>query len=68
MPYDCPLIYRPGRDAENPADYMNRHPCPTAPEEQNLAEDYANYVCTNAVRKAMSLEEIKQETRNDAEM
>ena len=68
MPYDCQLIYRPGRDAENPADYMSRHPCPTAREEQNLAEDYVNYVCTNAVPKAMTLEEIKQETRNDAEM
>ena len=68
MPYDCQLIYRPGRDAENPADYMSRHPCPTALEEQNLAEDYVNYVCTNAVPKAMTLEEIKQETRNDAEM
>lgn len=68
MPYDCQLIYRPGRDAENPADYMSRHPCPTAPEEQNLAEDYANYVCSNAVPRAMTLEEIKHETRNDAEM
>ncbi|PFX24758.1 Retrovirus-related Pol polyprotein from transposon 17.6 [Stylophora pistillata] len=68
MPYDCQLIYQPGRDAENPADYMSRHLCPIAPEEQNLAEDYANYVCSNAVPRAMTLKEIKQETRNDAEM
>ena len=27
-----------------------------------------NYVCTNAVPKAMTLEEIKQETKRDAEM
>ena len=68
MPYDCQLFYRPGRDAKNSADYMSRHPCPTVPEEQNLAEYYANYVCTNAVPKAMTLEEIRQETRNGGEM
>ena len=28
MPYDCKLIYRPGKDAENPADFFSRHPCP----------------------------------------
>ncbi|XP_022797858.1 uncharacterized protein K02A2.6-like [Stylophora pistillata] len=68
MPHGCQLIYRPGRDAENPAYYMSRHPCPTAPEEQNLAEDHASYVCSNAVPRAMTLKEIKQETRNEAEM
>ena len=68
MPYDCQLIYRPGRDAENPADFMSRHPSSTAPEEQNLAEAYVNYVFTNAVPKVMTLEEIKQETKRDAEM
>ena len=68
MPYDCQLIYRPGRDAENPADYMSRHPSSMVPGEQNLAEDYVNYVCTKAVPKAVTLEEIKQETKHDAEM
>ena len=28
MPYNCKLIYRPGKDAENPADFMCRHPSP----------------------------------------
>ena len=68
MPYNCQLIYRPGRDAENPADFVSRHPSSTASEEQSVAEDYVNYVCTNAVPKAMTLEEIKQETKRDAEM
>ena len=36
MPYDCQLIYQPGGDAENPADFMSRHPSSTVPEEQNL--------------------------------
>lgn len=29
MLYDCKLIYRPGKDAENPADFMSRHPSPS---------------------------------------
>ena len=52
-PYDCKLIYRPGRDAENPADFMSRHPSSSQLDGQNLAEDYVNFVCTNAVPKAM---------------
>ena len=42
---------------------MSRHP-----SRQSVAEDYVNYVCTNAVPKAMTLEEIKQRTKRDAEM
>ena len=68
MPYDCKLIYRPGKDAENPADFLSRHPCPLHSELQNLAEDYVNYVCTTAVPKGMTLEDIQQTTEVDAEM
>ena len=68
MPYDCKLTYRPGRGAENPADFMSRHPSSSQLDEQNLAEDYVNFVCTNAVPKTMSLEEIKQETKEDVEL
>ena len=50
-PYDRKLIYRPGRDAENPADSMSRHPSSTAPEEPNLAEVYVNCIHINAVQK-----------------
>ena len=68
LPYDCKLIYRPGKDAETPADSLSRHPCPSDLELQNLTEDYVNYVCTTAVPKAMTLEDIKQTTKVDAEM
>ena len=68
MPYDCKLIYLPGKDAENPADFSSRHPYPSDSELQNLAEDYGNYVCTTAVPKAMILEDVKQTTKVDAEM
>ena len=62
MPHNCKLVYRPGRDAENPADFMSRHPS-SKPVEQNVAEDYVHFVCNNAVPKAMTLEEIKQATK-----
>ena len=67
-PYDCKLIYRSGKDAENPADFLSRHPCSLDSELQNLAEDYINYVCTTAVPKGMTLEDIQQTTEVDAEM
>ena len=57
-----------GKDAENPADFLSRHPCPSDSELQNLAEDYGNYVCTTAVPKPVTLEDIKQTTKVDAEM
>ena len=46
---------------------MSRHPS-VKPVEQNLAEDYVNFVCNNAVPKAMTLEEIKQATKEDVEL
>ena len=42
MPYNCQLIYRPGKDAGNPADFISRHPCNIDREERNIAEDYVN--------------------------
>ena len=67
MPYDCKLVYRPGRDAENPAEFMSRHPS-SKPVEQHVAEDDVHFVCNNAVPKAMTLEEIKQATKEDVEL
>jgi hypothetical protein len=65
MPYNCQLQYRPGKD--NPADFMSRHPKPVnfINETENLAELYANYVCSNAISKAMTREEVKLETKLD---
>ena len=47
---------------------MSRHLSSSRLDEQKLAEDYVNFVCTNAVPKAMTLEEIKQETKEDVEL
>ena len=66
MPYNSHLVYRPGKDAENPADFMSRHPNLQATAERNVADGYANYVCTNAVPKVMTLQEVKVETEKDS--
>ena len=65
MPYDCQLFYRSGRNEENPADFISRHPKASEVQEQNVAEEYANYVCINAIPKAMTIQEVEVETRKD---
>ena len=65
MPYKCHLVYRPGKDAENPADFMSRHPNLQATAKRNVADEYVYYVCSNAIPKAMTLQEIQSETEKD---
>ena len=65
LPYNFSLVYRPGRDAENPADYMSRHPCQTESLPHNIAEDYVNYISRNVIPKAMTIEEVKSATLQD---
>ena len=62
IPYNCHLVYRPGKDDGNPTDFMSRHPNHQATAERNVADEYVNYVCTNAIPKAMTLQEIQAET------
>ena len=62
---DCELIYRPGKDAENPADFISRHPSPSDPELLTLGKKYVHYVCSNAVPKAMTLKEIKHQSNKN---
>ena len=65
MPYNCHLVYRPGKDAENPADFMRRHPNLQTIAERKVADEYVNYVCTNAIPKAMTIQDIQAETEKD---
>ena len=67
MPYDCKLIYRPGKNENNPADFISRHPNILEPDQNDIsiAESFINYVCNNAVPKAMSLDEVKMATKTD---
>ena len=68
MPYDCQLLYRPGRDTKNPADFMSCHPNTSETERQNIAENYVNYLCNNTIPKAMTLPEVKLEIKKDQAM
>ena len=65
MPYNCHLVYHPTKDVENRADFMSRHPNHQATAERNVADAYVNYDCTNAIPKAMTLQEIQAETKKD---
>lgn len=61
MPYQFQLVYRPGRDDLNPADYMSRHPH-ERPKRDNAAEAYVAYISQNAVPKSLTLDEVRAST------
>ena len=64
QPYTFKVIYRAG--ADNPADYLSRHPVKHSKHTQEkLAEQYVNFIALNSVPKAMSLQEIVEATNED---
>ena len=65
MPYDYTLVYRPG--ADNPADFLSRHPGGRAPHNPQ-AEAYVNYICSNAIPKAMTLQQVQSASKTDLTM
>ncbi|PIK48013.1 hypothetical protein BSL78_15114 [Apostichopus japonicus] len=63
--YDFEVKHIPGRD--NPADYLSRYH--SHPESHNaMIEDYVNYICSNAVPKAMKFEVVQSESKQDSEI
>ncbi|CAB4043006.1 Transposon Ty3-G Gag-Pol poly [Paramuricea clavata] len=68
MPYNYYLVYKPGKDEKNTADFLSRHPNCSEPQPESVAEEYVNYVCANAVPTAMTLQEIQLETSVDDTM
>ena len=58
MPYEMTLVYAPGRNELNPADYISRHP-QTIPKRENAGEASIAYVTRNAIPKSMTTEEVK---------
>ena len=57
QPYRFKIQYTPG--ADNPADVLSRLPLPHQPHvEQSIAEEYVSYIVSNAVPKAMTLDQI----------
>ena len=62
--YTFNTVYRPG--ADNPADYMSRHPVASTSERgRKVTEEYINYVCETACPKALSHIEVIQATQQD---
>ena len=67
QPYRMVIKYQPG--ADNPADYMSRHPARQGilrSREQHMAEHYVNSVASAAIPIAMTIEEVKRETAKDS--
>ena len=63
QPYSFRVIYKSG--ADNPADYLSRHPTTTSRKQEHMTEEYVNFVVHNSVPKAMTLDEISQATDQD---
>jgi hypothetical protein len=66
QPYEFTVEYEPGEN--NPADYLSRHPDQTSEltrREEKVAEEYINYIFTNAVPKALTPEEVMVATKED---
>ena len=61
--YDFKVIYKSG--AENPADFLSRHPPESHTTIQNAAEEYVNFVTHAAVPQSMTLKEVAIETQKD---
>ena len=66
QPYKTKIIYKPG--ADNPPDYRSRHPDPKQsqnPSHLSRVNAYINFVTTNAVPPAVTLQEVKDVTAAD---
>ncbi len=63
QPYSFKVVYKPG--ATNPADYLSRHPTKTSHKQQSMTEEYINFVASNSVPKAMTMQEIIVATDKD---
>ena len=66
QPYKTAVVYKPG--ADNPVDYMSRHPDPKqsqTPCHLSRIDAYVNFVTTNAVPSAVTLQEIKDAAAKD---
>ena len=63
MPYRYNLIYQPGKNYLNPADYLSRHPH-NKPEKDNAAV-YITYVVQNTIPKSITSEEVKKATEEE---
>ena len=63
--YSFSTVHTKGLD--NPSDFLSRHPnASTSDALEKTAEEYVHFLANHSTPKAMSLEEIKQATKEDA--
>ena len=53
------------KGALNPADFPSRHPLDIKTRTENITEQYVNFVQHHVCPEAISLKEIRDETKND---
>ncbi len=54
--YDFEVVHT--RGSQNPSDFLSRHSIPDEEGKTSLAEEYVHFLATNAVPKAVTLDEI----------
>ena len=64
--YDFSVVYKKG--AENPADFMSRHPLPIKHSRPNIADEYVNFIAQEALFPALTIEEIRSAVENDKQL
>ncbi|KAK2552072.1 Uncharacterized protein P5673_026817 [Acropora cervicornis] len=66
QPYQVTVAYRKG--ADNPADYMSRHPAKntkSSSRQDKVAEEFVDYLAKTSTPKAINIHEIIAATRQD---
>ena len=63
MSYDYEIRHKPGID--NIADYLSRHPLDSITNDFEEVESYISFVAEQAIPRAMTNEELIEETNND---
>ena len=61
--YDFKVVYK--RGAENPADFLSRHPPESYKTTQNEADEYVNFLAHAAILQSMTLKEVASETEKN---
>ena len=64
QPYNFTIVYKSG--AENPADYLSRHPTTKSIRKQEkMTEEYINFIVDSSIPKSMTLAEVIEATNDD---
>ena len=65
QPYNFTIVYKSG--AENPADYLSRHPTTKSIRKQEkMTEEYTNFIVDSSIPKSMILAGIIKTTNDDS--